>query len=236
MRSHVLRAGLRAIQMRMIVILAAGLLVGIPAWAQSSNNKVSESPSGEGTYQIQPGDQLEIKLFYNPELNEQLTVRPDGRISLQLIGEVQASGATPAALATTIQQLYAKDVRNPQVTVMVRGTAEKIFVDGEVGHPGMQPWNGHKTILQAIAEAGGLKDTARTQQILVIRRDAQNHQIVMDTTLKQMLKAGEGTQLQAYDVVYVPTSHIANVNRWVDQYIRKNIPITFGVLGDSTLF
>jgi len=76
----------------------------------------SAAPAKE--YRIQPGDQLDIKLFYNPELNEQLTVRPDGRITLQLVNDVLAAGLTPAELTAVLTKAYATELRNPKVAVI----------------------------------------------------------------------------------------------------------------------
>ncbi len=183
----------------------------------------------EPEYRISIGDQLDIKFFYNPELNEQVIVRPDGRISLQLIPEVVANGLTPAALTRHLTEQYSKDLKQPQLTVIVRAFgAQRVFVDGEVGRPGLIPILGEMTALQAISQAGGMKETARTGDVIIIRRGAANKPTAFVVDLK---KAHNGTDLSQdvslapADIVFVPRSHIANLNVWVDQYIRKNIPI-----------
>ena len=179
----------------------------------------------------QIGDQLDIKFFYNPELNEQVIVRPDGRISLQLIPEVVANGLTPAALTRHLTEQYSKDLKQPQLTVIVRAFgSQRVFVDGEVGKPGLIPILGEMTALQAISEAGGMKETARTGEVIVIRRGAANKPIAFVVDLKKAHNGTDLTQdvsLAPFDIVFVPRSHIANVNVWMDQYIRKNIPIPF---------
>ncbi len=184
-------------------------------------------------YRVQVGDALDIKLFYHPELNESVTVRPDGRISLQLVHEVQAAGLTPEQLRQHLRDKYAGQISQPEIAVIVRSfTAQKVYVDGEVGKPGLVPLAGPMTVLQSLAMAGGLKDTARTGEVILIRRGPENRP---STVVVNVEKAIDGTDLsqdlalQPADIVFVPKSAIANVNVWVDQYIRKNIPVPIGL-------
>lgn len=184
-------------------------------------------------YLIQTGDMLDIKFFYNPELNEQVTVRPDGRISLQLAPEISAAGLTPAQLTEVLVKNYEKELANPGITVIVRSfSSQRIYVDGEVVKPGMVNLVGPMTVLQSITEAGGLKDTAKTSQVLIIRKTEQNKPLAITVNLNDIRNAADGSQdilLAPFDIVYVPKSAVANVNQFVDQYIRRNIPIPFGI-------
>ena len=216
-------------------ILSIGLLFTSCSAAVKTQG-VMNSQTGQAAtnqiYQIQAGDALDIKFFYHPELNESVVVRPDGRISLQFVHEVQASGLTPETLMENLQRKYESQIRRPEIAVIVRSfTAQKIYVDGEVAKPGLIPLTGQLTVLQSIASAGGFKDTARTNEIILIRRGTENRPA---SILVNMEKAIDGTDpsqdltLLPADIVYVPKSPIANVNLWVDQYIRKNIPIPFG--------
>ena len=185
-------------------------------------------------YRIQPGDLLDIKFFYNPELNEQLPVRPDGRISLQLVQEIMAAGLTPAQLTAALKERYATELAKPEVTVIVRSvslTAKMVYVDGEVNRAGMFNLTGPLTVLQSLSLAGGLRDTARSSEIILIRRDPNNRAAVQTVNIKKVLDGtdmGQDLILQPFDIVYVPKSPIANLNQWVDQYIRKNMPFGFG--------
>ena len=184
-------------------------------------------------YLIQPGDQLDIKFFYNPELNDSVIVRPDGRISLQLAPEIPAAGMTPAQLTSSLEKSYEKELANPGITVIIRSfSSQRIYVDGEVNKPGMVVLLGPLTVLQSIAEAGGLKDTAKSSQILIIRKSKDNKPQAIEVNLDEIRSATDNNQnirLAPYDVVYVPKSAVANVNLFVDQYIRQNIPIPFGI-------
>jgi polysaccharide export outer membrane protein len=189
----------------------------------------------EKEYHLQPGDSLDVKFFYNPELNESgIIVRPDGRISLQLAPEIMAAGLTPAQLSDTLKKRYAKELANTEgITVIVRTfSSQRVYVDGEVGKPGMVDLVGQMTVLQSIAVAGGFKDSARTQEVIVIRKTPEKKPFTIVVDLDKTRYGEDRNQdiaLMPYDIVYVPKSTIANVNMFVDQYIRKNIPVSFGV-------
>jgi protein involved in polysaccharide export with SLBB domain len=183
------------------------------------------------SYSIHPGDELDIKFYYNPTLNESVKVRPDGRISLQLVQEVQAASLSPQELVSILKQKYSSHIKEPEISVIVRTfEASKIFVDGEVYLPGMiEMPGGELTIMQAIARARGLKDTAKRGDVILIRRNGLHRPFVYTVNLAAAMSGTDITQdvaLKPFDIVYVPKSAIANVNTWVDQYIRRNIPIS----------
>lgn len=197
-----------------------------------SQHSIQTSPYTEQEYRIHVGDQLDIKFFYNPELEEQVTVRPDGRISLQLVREIMTAGLTPAELTDLLTKKYAKELKMPEVTVIVRSFgSQRVYVDGEVAKPGIVPLVGFVTVLQAISQAGGMKDAARRGEVIVIRHGTANKPIALTVNVERIIDGTDMRQdiaLKPFDIVYVPKSPIANVNVWVDQYIRKNIPISTG--------
>jgi protein involved in polysaccharide export with SLBB domain len=199
-----------------------------------ANNPGIQAPSyPEQEYKIQVGDQLDIKFFYNRDLNEQVVVRPDGRISLQLVGEIMTANLTPIELTQMLIEKYATELKNPEITVIVRSfNAHKVYVDGEVSKPGLLNLTGSMTVLQSISQAGGFKESAQVRDVTIIRRGADNRPEVISVDIKKILNGEDLSQdliLMPYDIVYVPKSPIANINRWVDQYIRKNIPTSFGL-------
>lgn len=164
-------------------------------------------------YVIQPGDTLSIKFFFNPELNEEnLIVRPDGRISLQLIHEVTAANLTPPQLTELLAEKYTGQLKNPEIAVIVRSIREpyRIYVDGQVGSPGQFEIIGSLSVLQAIALAHGLKeDTAKKNEVVVIRRNHEGQPFVIKVNLNDALSGKDLTQdiqLLPYDFVYVPRS------------------------------
>jgi protein involved in polysaccharide export with SLBB domain len=185
--------------------------------------------SGTPVYTIQPGDELDVKFYYNNDLNETVTVRPDGRISLQLIHDVQAASLSPNELVSVLGRKYASHLMNPEISIILRSMqTHKVFVDGEVKTAGNVELLGNMSILQSIASAGGMKDTARVGDIILIRRNGLKKPFVYTVNVAAALDGSDISQdvmLKPYDIVYVPKSAIANVNVWVDQYIRRNIPI-----------
>lgn len=202
-----------------------------PAVAVHPNDLAQPVPQQE--YRITVGDELDIKFFYNPELNENITVRPDGRISLQLVHEIMAAGRTPAELTTILTGKYAAEIERPEITVIVRSfSTQRVYVDGEVNTPGVLDLVRPLTVLQSISRAGGLKETARINEILVIRRQADNKFLIVPVNLEKAIDGtdvGQDIPLTPYDIVFVPKSPIANLNQWVDQYIRKMIPLQYGI-------
>jgi polysaccharide biosynthesis/export protein len=176
-------------------------------------------------YLIQPGDALDIKFFYNPELNETVTVRPDGYISLQLVNEVKAAGLPPSQLNEALTQLYARELKKPVIAVIVKTFAgQRVYVGGEVGQQGLITMPAGLTALQAVMQSGGFKNTAQPSETLVIRKGPDRRPVPARVDLNSMLSgstAGQDSKLQPDDVVYVPKSQIAQANLFVKQYIEE---------------
>jgi protein involved in polysaccharide export with SLBB domain len=227
-RRNVMKMLRNVVTMLLPFLLIACATVKNPAPLPTMESKAPTPPS---EYQIQPGDQLDIKFFYNPELNEAVMVRPDGKIALQLVKEIQVAGKTPAQLTDELTSKYSSQIKTPEVTVLVRSfNSEKVYVDGEVNRSGLVALARPMTALQAISQAGGPKlDTAHLDEVIVIRNDGANGKITMSINLKAALDGSDPSQdlqLKPYDIVFVPRTAIANVDLWVDQYIRKLIPIS----------
>lgn len=213
------------------------LLLSLPLAACSSNpgprhtTALAPPAAAAQDYQIQPGDSLDIRFFYNPELNEQQLVRPDGRITLQLIGEEVVAGRTPHELETTLRNEYSHELKQPEIAVIIRGFGgQKAYVDGEVGRPGMVDLQGGLSALQALAQSGGAKATADLDDAILIRR-VDGKPVAVPLNLEGARDGkdlGQDIQLRPFDVLYVPKSTIANVNTFIDQYFRQNVPIPFG--------
>jgi protein involved in polysaccharide export with SLBB domain len=211
-----------------------GLLAVLIGGCASSGGALNrEVPVGSGLaeiqvppeYRILPGDQLDIKFFFNPELNETALVRPDGKISLQLIDDVPAAGLTPAQLDTTLTRLYAQELKRPAVTVMVRSfTSQRIYVGGEVATPSLLTLTAGMTALHAVFNAGGFKDSAKPGGVIVIRKGPDNRPIPLRVDLQRVLDGevtAEDLRLQPYDIVYVPKTWIAKANQFVHEYIER---------------
>jgi protein involved in polysaccharide export with SLBB domain len=201
-------------------LLACACATGIPPLP--NDPAVVDAPPD---YRIGAGDTLSVKLFYTSELNEDVVVRPDGRISLQLVGDVDVGGRTPAEVAADLRKQYSGHLSRPDVAVIVRGFgSQRAFVGGEVKSPSMIPIDGHTTLADAVFQAGGALDTAAMSSVILLRRGASGREVYR-VDLGGALEGKEPVPvLRAYDVVYVPKSFIAEVGMYVDLYINRIIP------------
>jgi Periplasmic protein involved in polysaccharide export len=121
---------------------------------------------------IGPDDVLSIVFWRDKEMSTQVTVRPDGKISLPLLGEVQATGLTPAGLSAHLAAESKRFFANPNITVIVNQVnSRKVFITGQIAQPGSYALTGPTTVLQLISMAGGLKDFADSKNITVVRRE-----------------------------------------------------------------
>lgn len=180
-------------------------------------------------YTIAAGDTLDIRFRNNPELNElALPVRPDGRITLPLAQDVKAAGLTPAQLTAALTEKYAVELKKPEIAVIVRTFADqRVFVDGEVVGPRLVELRGPTTVMRAITQAGGLRETARLSNVIVIRKDFEGQPMAANLDLRKVINGTDMSQdiyLMPYDIVYVPKSHIANYLKFVDEYINRAVP------------
>src|SRR5688500_3964757 len=127
-------------------------------------------PNTMPDYKLVAGDKLRIEVYKDAQLSQNLQVRPDGKITLPLVGDIPAAGRTSNELRDVITTSLKEYNTNPVVTVIVVETVPPtIYVMGEVNNPGPQPLNGEVTVLQALATAGGFKDFAKTKDIRIQR-------------------------------------------------------------------
>jgi polysaccharide export outer membrane protein len=159
-------------------------------------------------YVIGPQDLLAIDVWHEPELSQTVPVRPDGKISLPLIGELEVSGLTPRALQGLLAKELEAYIHKPQVTAIVREVnSRKYFLIGEVERPGSYPLSPHMTVLDALATAGGFRDFAKIQQIylLRLRPDGSRNRLHFDYKAAVNGKAWyRDIELQMGDTLIVP--------------------------------
>lgn len=173
-------------------------------------------------YIISDGDTLDISVWEWPTLKSEVIVRPDGKISFPLIGDVPASGLTLTQLDQVITERLSEFIRSPEVLVVFKNAGgKKIIVLGEVLTPGAYKVTGRKyTVMEAIALAGGYTDDAVLRSVIVIRGGTKNPKPI-SLNLAKTLKKADLTQditLESEDIVYVPKTVIANVNYFVSQF------------------
>jgi polysaccharide export outer membrane protein len=196
---------------------------------------VNTGPVGNlSPYRIQVGDVLAVRLLLNPELNEEVTVRPDGRISTTVVKDELAAGRTVPELTSALTHDYSPDLHNPRLTVVVRSfSPTRTYVGGEVNTPGEFITVGADlTLSQAIARAGGLKTMSGDEtKVFIIRRGPNDVPEMLSTTYQDVMWGKQATadvRLAPYDVVYVPRSGIAEVYRFVNEYLLQFVPVSWG--------
>jgi len=178
------------------------------------------------SYRLAPGDVLDFKFPYHADFNATVTIRPDGCISLVMIGEVHAEGQTALELAALVNERYEKVIRRPETAVIVREfTPQKAFVGGEVVAPGAVDLRGRVTALQAVLKTGGPKTAAKLDGVLLARYSDDNTAEVRKLNFKRVLDGrDEDAVLQPFDVLYVPTSRIGKIGLFMEQYVNSMIP------------
>ena len=176
---------------------------------------------------LAPGDVLDIKFYYAPELNESQAVRPDGKIFLQLIGEVDVRGKTPGELKDELAGAYSTQLRKPEVAVIIRSLSNRrVYVGGDVLRPGLIDIPHPITALEAIMQAGGFDyRRAEVSNVVIIRhKDGKRYGCALDFTAALSGKEFQPFFLEPQDIVYVPRNKISQVGLWIDLYINQIIP------------
>jgi polysaccharide export outer membrane protein len=178
-----------------------------PAQASASRAPaVNARPAATASdYRLGAGDKLRIEVYKEPQLSQSLQVRPDGKITMPLIGDLPAVELTPIELRDRIADALREYVTNPVVTVIVvEALASNIYVMGEVAKPGPIPLQGPMTALQAIAVAGGFKDFANTKDIRILRRHRTGVETIKFNYREAIRGNGTPIYLRAGDTVIVP--------------------------------
>jgi len=237
---------------RTTTVVALGLLAlgglqltgrSVSAQAPAQVDAAVPDVVGTGTeplYTIQLGDELSIKIFGRPELDDDVRVRPDGRISAALVDDVDVAGLTVPELDALITGRYERFFRDPEVSIILRQAAnQRVFVGGEVMQPGVVEMTGTMTVIGAVYQAGGFRRSARTDSVVLLRDTNELQPYTMSLNLKEA-RQDSAVVLRPYDVVFVPESRIAKVDNFVDQYIRQLLPISLTagfsyVLGNQAL-
>jgi polysaccharide export outer membrane protein len=180
-----------------------------PAAAPPASAATSPQQAGAvalpADYRLTIGDKLRVEVYKDTQLSQSLQVRPDGKITLPLIGDMNAAGLTSIELRDRIATALKEYVTNPVVTVIVVETVPPVvYVMGEVANPGAVPLNGSMSVLQALAMAGGFRDFADTKDIRVLRRSPRGLQTLSFNYKAAVKGDGDPVLLQAGDTVIVP--------------------------------
>ena len=190
-------------------------------------------------YQMAAGDGYLVNFFYFPEYNVSGFVRPDGYMTVPLVGDINVEGLTPAQVSDSIRTRYASVLAEPEVSVIITEPAsQRYFVFGEVGQPGAYAIGGRMSVLDAIAQAGGVKVSGRTDNIILMRKTDDGRYVARRIDLSAMIRSEETqvTRLMPADVIFVPATAIAKLNTFVDQFFNNLSPVwRFYILANGAI-
>jgi protein involved in polysaccharide export with SLBB domain len=225
---------LLAIASLFTVLSACGPAVTVPLLAPSDVpllQALANDP--EGQYRIEPGDTLQIRYPFHPERDQKEIVRPDGTLRAAEIGDIDVAGRTTVEVEQLLVERSSTVLRDPQVVVNVAEFSPKdVYVGGEVAAPGSVTYRKGLTVVQAIANVGGLLPTARPDSVILVRPDTVSDRYVSRRIdIAATLERGdpELVTLAPHDVLYVPRSTIAEADLWMDQHFTKLVPFFSGV-------
>jgi polysaccharide export outer membrane protein len=170
--------------------------------------RASAPASVTADYRLSPGDKLRVEVYKDTQLSQSLQVRPDGKVTLPLVGDIVATDLTPIELRDRIANSLKEYVTNPVVTVIVvEASPLMVYVMGEVTQPGSIPMRGQMTVLQALAMAGGFREFANPKDIRILRR-APGNQASVQTIRFNYNDAVKGNSAPVFlnpgDMVVVP--------------------------------
>jgi len=206
-----------------LAVVSTSVILSSVLWGQAGSAAAPASPSAtpgqnpgasaapklhDDTYVIGNDDVLAINVWKEPDISRSVPVRSDGKISLPLVGEVQAAGRTPLKLEQDIAAKLKNYIAEPEVTVIVQQiNSQKFNILGMVSKPGSYPLTNSPTVLDAIAIAGGFRDFAKQKSIYVLRQNPDGSQTRIPFNYKEVVKSqnpAQNIRLQPRDTVVVP--------------------------------
>ena len=198
----------------LLIVLPVSLAGQVPAAGQADRGIQADAAVAAGakahdnSFVIGNDDHLAINVWKEPDLSRSLPVRSDGRISLPLVGEVQAAGRTPLQLEQEISDRLKSYITEPEVTVIVEQiNSQKFNILGQVVKPGSYPLAAATTVLDAIAAAGGFRDFAKQKNIYILRQWPGGRETRIAFNYKDVIKGknpGQNIKLEPRDTVVVP--------------------------------
>lgn len=202
-----------------VTLLTTATFVALASACTSVAPLPPNSPAAGQPYRVGPPDQLQITILPEPEIQRTVTVRPDGMISIDLVGDIPAAGRTAEQIAADIQQRIRRYKRDAVVTVaLAQALSPEVTVLGEVGRPSTFPLSRETRVVEAIGMVGGPRQFASKGHIRVIRfEDGQTHVYHVDLSSIENGDLSTDMLLQGGDVVIVPPTTIARVGYFMQQ-------------------
>lgn len=202
-------------QIRSILVVALAALVAACSGVPTGGNNPPATTMEPEAYRIGVGDTVSVHVWRNPELSQTIIVRPDGYISMPLMGDVAAEGMKPEGLASEIRAGLSEVIRSPEVTVMVNSpvSAEyrnRVRITGQVGSPLSVPYRQGMTVLDLVLESGGLTDFAAGGRAVMHRHTGSEYE-TFSLDLNAILDNGDmrtNYAVQPGDVISVPRKQL----------------------------
>ncbi len=226
-----------------VMLLAVIAALSCAGWAQATNPATSSAIPGADTgaapsnpqfsqryprYRVVPDDVMDVSFTFSPELNQTVTVQPDGFINLKEVGDIHVQDRTTTEVAELVHKAYANILHDPAITVVLKDFNKPSFiVGGEVHHPGKYDLRENMSVVQAIAVAGSFTDAAKHSEVWLYRRLPDNSVEAKKLNVKKMLASGnvrEDIRLQNGDTLFVPQNTISKVKGIVSP--RSSVGLT----------
>ena len=187
----------------------------------------------EARYRLQPEDKIEVQYRYTPEYNALVSIQPDGFVSLPFTGDVKVMGLTLEAAGAAIAKKAGERLSAPEVSVLLREYVKPYFVvAGEVAHPGRFDLRGSVSVVEAIAQSGGFKESSKHSQVVLVHKVDPEHAEVKLLNLNRLMSAGgirEDLELRSGDMLIVPKTLISKVDPYIRLTTSSLTSILFGI-------
>jgi polysaccharide biosynthesis/export protein PslD len=212
------------------VLLLAGCTTQTTTPRQADGAAFETWSDASPAYRFGPADRIKVEFLLTPEAGEDVVVGPDGFIGLRVAGRVRAQGLTAEQLQDAVTLASARNLTHPIVTVsLLDAGSARIIVGGQVSRPGVYKLVGRDSPFEAVMMAGGFLPESRMDEVVLIRRNADNHPMLRTVDLQHYVNTGDlgaSVPLQAGDVVFVPRTRVAEAGLWVDQVLNKLLPFS----------
>jgi len=173
----------------------------------------------EDTYTVGAPDLLAVSVYPQAELNQQVRIRPDGKISFSLVGDLYVQGKTPEQIDAMLTSALSEYLRAPEVTVtIVEFLSKRIYVVGEVERPGLYPYQGATSVVDAVMEAGGYTRRAQTHRLILVRQSETDPKVI-DVDWREIEDSGKAQYnlfMQPGDMLVVPPTGIARLGYQIE--------------------
>jgi polysaccharide biosynthesis/export protein len=204
-----------------LILVIAAVFISLPLAVRAQDQRSPRLTTvTEDRYRLTPGDVLEIQYRFSPEFNQTMTVQPDGYVSLEIGGDLKVAGLTIEQARQAILRRASARLREPVATIVLKEFQKPYFVvAGEVTQPGKIEMRERVTAIQAIMLAGGMKETARSSQIVVFRQinssDMAEVKLLNLKSIRRTSDLENDLTLKPGDIVYVPRDKISKIERFM---------------------